>query len=878
MSSTAATTTPAPAPSPAAPQGPRLDEIIPERGYPGGADDALVDFISWHEGRGLRLYPHQEEAALEFYSGQHVILATPTGSGKSLVARAVHFLALAQAKRSWFTAPIKALVSEKFFELCRELGADNVGLMTGDATVNPTAPVICCTAEVLASVALGEWDAARADFVVMDEFHYYGDAARGMAWQLPLLVLQRAQFLLMSATLGDTRPIEEDLARRTGRGVAVVRGAQRPVPLRFAYRETPLHETIDQLARGNKAPVYLVMFTQRECAEQAGALLSQNYCDKDEKKAIRDALAGVRFDTAYGKDLRRILEHGVGLHHAGLLPRYRLAVERLAQKGLLKVIVGTDTLGVGINVPIRSVLFAKLCKFDGKATVILSAREFHQIAGRAGRAGFDTEGFVYVQAPEHVIDNKRIDEKIASGALAKKKAVRATPPEKGYKHWDQATFEKLVGSPPEPLQPVLKVDHGVVLTQLQRAARLSRAGAALPFGGGYRMVLELIERSHQTRNGKAQARAAARRSLGDLVRVGLIKQRLDGRCHRVDVDPDLQLDFSIHSSLGLWLVAALPELNPESPTYGLDVVSLVEAIQDSPRALLQAQERTLRGVKINELKANGVPFEERAEAIEAVTYPKPLAEWIYAHFNTWGLQHPWVKEEHIAPKGLLREMLESWAGFVEYVHSNSMQRMEGLLLRYLAGCWRTLAQTVPEQFKDDQLIEIEAWLRAMLARVDSSLVQAWGEMVEGDAAPVVVSGPKADISADPRAFAARVRAELHQLLRALHMGDWDEAQALCAWSEEGEELGLKAAEIEAACLRFYDEHGAPPAFDHRGRLATQTRIEKVGPHQWRVRQRLLAPTDDEGEESAWSVLGRVDLRGDTDPAGRIVRVLEITDT
>lgn len=865
-----------PTPTPSEADGQRLDQIIPERGYPGGADDALLAFMAWHEAKKLPLYRHQEEAALEFYSGNHVILATPTGSGKSLVARAVHFLALAQAKRSWFTAPIKALVSEKFFELCRDLGAENVGLMTGDATVNPEAPVICCTAEVLAAIALGDGVEARADFVVMDEFHYYGDAARGMAWQLPLLVLERAQFLLMSATLGDTREIEADLVARTGRPVSVVRGALRPVPLSFAYRETPLHETIDQLARGGRAPIYLVMFTQRECAEQAGALLSRDYCDKDEKKAIRETLAGVRFDTAYGKDLKRILEHGVGLHHAGLLPRYRLAVERLAQKGLLKVIVGTDTLGVGINVPIRTVLFAKLCKFDGNDTVILSAREFHQIAGRAGRAGYDTEGFVFVQAPEHVIENKRIDEKVASGALAKKKAKKQNPPEKGYRHWDRATFDRLVAAPPEPLQAVFKVDHGVVLTLLQRAARLEREGLPLPFGGGYRMAIELIERSHLSRNAKLAARAKARRCLDDLARVGLLRRTREGRCNRIDVEQSLQLDFSIHSSLGLWLVAAIRELNPESMTYGLDVVSLVEAIQDSPRALLHAQERTHKGRRVNELKAEGVPFEERQALLEGISYPKPLAEWIYPHFNDWGKLHPWVSEENIAPKGILREMLEGWSGFVEYVNENAMQRIEGLLLRYLSGCWRTLAQTVPEEHKDDQLIEIEAWLRAMLARIDSSLVAAWTEMVEDGAAPLLPDVPKHDISADPRTFAARVRAELHLLLRALHMGDWEEAQALCAWDEAGEAVGLSAAEIEAACLRFYEEFEAPPAFDHTARMAQQTRIEKTGPHQWRVRQRLLSPG--EADESPWSIVGRVDLRADTDPAGRVVQVIEITDT
>ena len=850
----------------------RLDQTIPERGFPGSKDgsfDAALDaFVSWHEDKGLRLYAHQEEALLELYSGRHVILNTPTGSGKSLVARGAHYLALATGRRSWFTAPIKALVSEKFFELCEELGAENVGLMTCDATVNHGAPIICCTAEVLASVALSEWADAWADFVVMDEFHYYGDTARGMAWQLPLLVMEKTQFVLMSATLGDTTLIGNDLQARTGREVAVIRGAKRPIPLSFEYRETPLHESVDQIVRGARAPLYLVFFTQRECAEQAQALTSRDWCSKDEKAAIRETLKGVRFDTPYGKDLRRFLEHGIGLHHAGLLPRYRLAVERLSQRGLLKVIVGTDTLGVGINVPIRSVLFSKLCKFDGKKVEILSVREFHQIGGRAGRAGFDTEGTVYVQAPEHVIENQRLEEAIQSGKKARKKVVKAQPPTKGYKHWDRETFERLVSSPPEPPQAVLRMGHGSVLTLLKRADRLEREGKRQNIGGGYRMGLEIIERSHLSRAGKAAARVEFRRCFEDLRRVGIVRTepRKVGRpCSDVVLGERLQEDFSLHSALGLFLNAALGSLDKASPTYGLDVVSFVEAIIEQPRALLQAQEKTIKDRMMAEWKAAGMPFEERVARIEEVSYPKPQAELLYGLFSAFQQAHPWVLEDSVHPKGLLREMLENWAGFTEYVHANGMQRMEGMLLRYLSECWRILSQTVPEDAKDDQVVEIEAWLRAMIARVDSSLVQAWDEMNEAGV-PKPVQVVKLDISSDPRAFAARVRAEVHQLLRCLAMQDYEEAANLC-----GGEEGVSAEQVESWLRPYIEEFGHAPAFDHLARMAHNTRIEKIGPHQWRVRQAIL---DEEGEGS-WGIRGVVDLRADTDPPGRILRVLEI---
>ena len=273
--------------------------------------------------------------------------------------------ALSQGVRTYYTAPIKALVSEKFFNLCDALGADQVGMLTGDAAVNPDAPVICCTAEVLANQALREGAGADIGQVVMDEFHFYGEPDRGWAWQVPLLELPHVQFLLMSATLGDTAALREDLTRRTGRATALVENAERPVPLHFYYATTPVHETIAELLDTKQAPVYVVHFTQAAALERAQALMSVNVSSREDKDAIAAAIGDFRFTTGFGKTLSRLVRHGIGVHHAGMLPRYRRLVEQLAQAGLLKVICGTDTLGVGINVPIRTVMITALSKYDG---------------------------------------------------------------------------------------------------------------------------------------------------------------------------------------------------------------------------------------------------------------------------------------------------------------------------------------------------------------------------------------------------------------------------------------------------------------------------------------------------------------------------------
>src|SRR3954454_17991557 len=328
------------------------------------ADSVYEAFIGWTEQQGLALYPHQEEAAIELFSGNNVILATPTGSGKSIVAVAAHFAALADGRRTYYTAPIKALVSEKFFALCATFGAENVGMLTGDASVNSGAPIVCCTAEVLANIALREGRDADVGQVVMDEFHFYAEPQRGWAWQVPILSLPRAQFLLMSATLGDVRELREDLSRRTGRETALIDDAERPVPLDFSWSLEPLHELLEDLVQDDRAPIYVVHFTQASALERAQSLSSAKLCTREERLAIAEAIGAFRFTAGFGKTLSKLVRNGSGVHHAGMLPRYRRLVERLAQTGLLKVICGTDTLGVGINVPIRTVVFTGLAKFD----------------------------------------------------------------------------------------------------------------------------------------------------------------------------------------------------------------------------------------------------------------------------------------------------------------------------------------------------------------------------------------------------------------------------------------------------------------------------------------------------------------------------------
>jgi superfamily II RNA helicase len=852
---------PAPAPAPE----PSLAPLLPPRGTPLAPDAILDRFVGWAASTGLTLYPAQEEAILHLLDEKHLVLATPTGSGKSLVAAFLHFQSMARGGRSFYTCPVKALVNEKFFWLCELFGPENVAMATGDATINREAPIVCCTAEILSNFALREGKPG-IDAVVMDEFHYYADRERGVAWQIPLLLLEDTRFLLMSATLGDMTAIAASLEAVTDRDVADVRGATRPVPLDFEYRETPLHETIEDLVHANRAPVYLVNFTQRAAAEQAQNLMSANFSSKEEKERLKAALDGVKFPSAYGKELQRFLRHGIGLHHAGLLPRYRRLVEKLAQEGLLKVVSGTDTLGVGVNIPIRTVLLTQLCKYSGEKTAILSAREFHQIAGRAGRKGFDDRGWVVAQAPEHVIENRRLVEKEKATG---KKQVKKGPPPKGFVHWDRSTFEKLQAKEPEPLESRFEVTFGVLLSLLQ--APTDRVG------GGYARLVEMIGRAHLSDYLKAKQRVVAAQRFRALRKAGLVEvRRIEGyRGAYVRPSDALQQDFSLHHTLALYLLDTLPRIPKDSETYALDVLSMVESILENPEAVLWKQLDRAKGEAIARMKAEGLEYDERMKRLDEVEYPKPNRDFVYATFNEFAAKHPWVGAENIRPKSVAREMVERLSTFDDYVREYELQRSEGLLLRYLSEAYKALVQTVPEGYRDDALDDVVAFLRATVRGVDASLLDEWERMRDPSAAPaeraaatpaeLLAAVPRAP-DADPRAFAARLRNEMHRLLKALAMKFWDDAAAAIR-QPDGE---WPAKRIEAEMAPYYAAH---PYVDQRpaARRPDNTFIEKTGPRTYAVRQRIV----DEAGEVDWVVECAVDLSAEHPDDAPLVELVRI---
>ncbi len=841
-----------------------LRRHLPPSGKPVDSGDLLDRFLSFVKEQGLDLYPAQEEAILALYEGRNVILNTPTGSGKSLVATALHFHSLAHGRRSVYTCPIKALVNEKFLALCAMFGPDVVGMATGDATVNRDAPIICCTAEILSNMALREGAMAPAQDIIMDEFHYYSDRERGVAWQVPLLTLSYSRFLLMSATLGDTAIFEDGLHKLTGLGVDVIKSAQRPVPLDFIYQETPLHETIRSLVFGGKAPVYLVSFTQRECAEEAQNLLSVDVSSKEEKKAIAEALSGVKFSSPYGKEMQKILRHGIGMHHAGLLPKYRLLVERLAQQGLLKVICGTDTLGVGVNIPIRTVVFTKLCKYHGDKTAILSVRDFLQISGRAGRKGFDDKGTVVVQAPPHVIENLMLEAKAGGDAKKLRKIVRKKPPERGYAHWDQNTFNKLLASPPEPLTSRFQVTHGMLLNTLSRPS------------DGCKAMKELIRSCHETPAKKSQHTRTAFQLFRSLVERDIVeiipREQRDGRKVRVNID--LQEDFSLNHALSLYLLDTIKLLDRESPDYALDLLTLIESILENPELILRKQLDKLKGQKLFELKAAGVEYEERMEELEKLEYPKPNRDFIYETFNQFASSHPWVGQENIRPKKIARDLYEQFMSFEEYIRELDLHRVEGLLLRYLSETYKVLVQTVPESERTDEIMAMIDYFGAMVRAIDASLLEEWERMQKPgnrrSTEPTSQLAEEApDITRNKRQFTVMIRNTVFRFVRLIGGRNYSEALEILGKTSVEEVPSWTAEELERVCSAFYDDHAAIVT-DQSARDPRHLRIVEK-PDVWLLEQTITDPD----QHNDWVMKLAVDLKASRESAAVAIALFAI---
>jgi superfamily II RNA helicase len=829
----------------------QLSDLLPAV----GSDplDVLAACETWAADGGRDLYPHQSEAAYALAAQDHVVLATPTGSGKSLVATIGILLALNRGQRAVWTAPIKALVAEKFFDLVNLLGADQVGLATGDATINPEAPVLVCTAEVLAISALATGADSRFGFACLDEFHYYGEPDRGWAWQIPLLEMPACQFLLASATLGDMSAIAADLIERSGKEVVTVTSVTRPTPLHHQWRMTSVADTVTEAVSEGLSPVYVVHATQAAAIERGQALISLPLTTRPQREAIAAALSGVKLTHGFGITLARMLRNGVGIHHAGMLPRYRRLVERLAGEGLLPVICGTDTLGVGVNIPIRTVVMTALTKYDGIKVRVFTAREFHQLAGRAGRPGFDPDGHIWVQAPDHVIENAKALSKAGDDPKARRKAVRAKAPER-FVHYDEATMDRLIAASPEPLVSRFRVTPDLVATVLARPH-------------GPRDLKHLLASNHDNPTRKRQHRRRAIEIYRSLEAAGVAERIRDaqGRCQSVRIGSVLQGTddremLRMSSPLTAFGIEVVATLDREDPYYVLDVVSVIESTIEDPRQILMAQRDAARAAAIAQMKAEGVPYEERVERIEQVTWPMPLADFIGACFETYQAHHPWVFSAP-SPKSVLREMIESGDTFSTIVKRYRLERSEGLMLRYLTDAWRALDRGLPEDAFTPALEDVIDWLTAMIRATDASLLDEWTRLSGGEVTPAEAPDALAiTLAGPPLSWKTTVRTAVFGWVELLARMDHETLATRCGWKVE-DLIGAMTPYWQRFSYIGIDADARSSQWFH---LAQE-------PGRWVITQQLCDPDGDQ----EWRITAEVDLATAMDEGAPLLQMVAL---
>jgi hypothetical protein len=854
-----------------------LVRILPDTSNSVSPGDALQEaFEGWLTAAGINPYLAQMEAYFAIFGGSSVLLNTPTGSGKSLVALAAHFDALGRGERSIYTAPTKALVNEKFFDLCRRFGSANVGLLTGDASVNRDAPIVCCTAEILSNLAQVEGAARPFAWVVMDEFHYFSDKERGIAWLLPLMLLDGAKFLLMSATIGEIFDAKTLVEALTAQTFELVRSTDRPVPLVFSYKVATEREAINDLRDGGLLPGYVVCVTRNEAAEKAlGEPSSGGWSSKSVE------LPEHVFTSPFGRQLKRALRAGIGLHHSGLLPKYRRLVENLSAANELRLIFGTDTLGVGVNLPIRTVLFPQLVRNSGKNEYVrLDAARFQQLAGRAGRAGYatksgDPQGDVWVLAPEDEVERIKAAAKAAAkGGKSKKPAPKAAQrPGPKMPSWSEQTMQNLAASPARPLEVRFEVSAALVMNFVRRGERgirrLHELIAGLPVKPAEReQLVRDVERVLGTLVARREVRTVPSVAAGPsdpLIAQSSVDTSAGGsfavgeRSVRRDDDEEAGA-MTFDRPLLRFLHDVAWDFLPEDDSPALDLLSLVESVVDDPRVVLGRQAKKLKDELWQAHRERDVDaFDQSAkrdfsEERQEIEHPQPLKAEIDEAFDKWDELHPGLTRQMPSAKSVVRDMFELGMGFREYVQHYGLSVVEGELLRHLSEVWRILVKGLPPGRDVERgTKELTEWLGALVRHVDSSLIDEWERLDDPDRAagfgePEPIPLPY-DVTANPRAFTRMVRNAAFRWVRALAGRQYD---ALA-----NEHVSVDA--LAAAHKTYLDECGridlgaaarSPTLcdFTHGATRVEQTLADPEGFHEWSLVGEVdLAASREEGD-------------------------------
>ncbi len=696
--------------------------------------------------RGLEPYPVQEQAISAIFAGKNVLVTVPTGTGKTLMAKAALFRAFHRNERAVYTTPLRALTEEKYRELCADFGEGNVGFATGDYKVNREAPIQVEVAEILWNRIVADKHVAPAEIVVMDEGHYFNDPERGYVWEQSMIGLDpRTQLIVLSATVGHPEKFVQwaEITRRVP--MALVDSRERKVPLVHEFREEMLIDTVKGLAHAGDVPAIVFVFGREQCFEVARLVKSCRRFTTDEERAQVEKLCDeALLPAGEAKELRPLLAHGIGIHHAGILPRYKQLVEQLALERLIKFVISTETIAAGINLPARTVVFPSLRKFIKREPRIITAAEYHQMAGRAGRPQFDDRGLAIALAPEQVVSDLKKELKDAAKRPAYdegkvKRSVYGRARADAQKHgdviWTPELHAELVKGEPAELRSKTKITAEQViaigLPDLETAtlgganaeieARMAVVEASLPPSMRLDIVTVIDNLLLGDRDRKELQKILAQ-LVANMRAIGVI----DEHGHQVSG----QMIRELQGMDGLLIYYILFNHQLEY----LELRELVEYLIDHD--IIQRQldrkgedeKREWMRAKLRELRVDNPHITwDDVEAQWDKEHPRvpTKIELLHQEFSS-KVPHP---ELHGGkkPKSTWAQLEDSGLGFLEFVEKHGLEHEEGNLFSYLVRVMN-FANKMGGASQLSELNDMAERVREVLARIDLRMVEGrkWG--------------------------------------------------------------------------------------------------------------------------------------------------------
>ena len=699
---------------------------------------SFYDKFLW--GRGLEPYPVQEQAITKIFAGESMLVTVPTGTGKTLMAKAALHLALGRGQRAVYTTPLRALTEQKYRELCADFGDGYVGFATGDYKVNRDAPIQVEVAEILWNRIVADKHVSPAEIVVMDEGHYFNDPERGYVWEQAIIGLDpRVQLIILSATIG--RPEQfchwVELTRRVP--LALVESRERKIPLVHEFREEMLIETVRELAHSGDVPAIIFVFGREQCFEVARLLKSCRRFTTDEEKLKVEAMCDAALlASGAAKEIKPLLSHGIGIHHAGILPRYKALVEQLALERLIKFVVSTETIAAGINLPARTVVFPSLRKFIKKVPRIVTAAEYHQMAGRAGRPQFDDKGLAITLAPEEIVSDlkKELKDARKSGpdheAKVKKTVYnRAHAQRKGELIWTPEVHAELVRGEPAELRSKTKITAEQVLAiglpDLMQAVlpggavksetdqRMADAEASLP--PSMRLdIVTVIDNLLLTERERKELHKTLAQLVENLRAIGVLDE------HGKQVGGQMIRELQGMDGLFIFYVLFNHQLDYVELRELVEYLIDHDIIQRHLDRKGEDEKREWMRTKIRELREGNPQVSwEDVEALWEKEHPRELTkvELIHQELSS-KLPHP---ELHGGkkPKTIWATLEESGLPFLEFVEKHHLEHEEGNLFSYLVRVMN-FARKLGDASKLSELEDMAERVQRILAHVDVRLV------------------------------------------------------------------------------------------------------------------------------------------------------------